>query len=63
MVSITRELANETSKSLVHRMISNPIYLGIITAKGETYDGTFEPLIEKRLFDKVQQVLKQNQDL
>jgi hypothetical protein len=39
------------------RMIQNPIYYGVFSFNGEIYDGTHEPIISKKLFDFVQQVM------
>jgi len=45
-------------KSAVQRILSNPVYTGRIVSKGETYQGSFEPLINNKLFDAVQEQLK-----
>ena len=37
-------------------ILQNPIYYGIILYSGETYEGTHEPIITKKLFDKCQEV-------
>src|SRR3989339_791433 len=42
----------------VYRIITNPVYIGLIVNKGETYEGKFEPIIARATFDKVQQILK-----
>jgi len=39
-------------------MLKNPIYYGVFRYKGETYEGTHEPIITKKLFDKCQQVMQ-----
>jgi len=38
-------------------MLKNPIYYGLIRYKGETYEGTHEPIITKKLFDKCQEIM------
>ena len=38
-------------------ILKNPIYYGIIRYNGETYEGTHEPIITKKLFDKCQDVM------
>ena len=38
-------------------ILSNPIYYGLFKYAGELYEGTHEPIISKKLFDKVQHVL------
>ncbi|MBU1124358.1 recombinase family protein [Patescibacteria group bacterium] len=48
---------NVLSISSVHRMLQNPVYYGMITRKGELYEGTHEPIISKNLFDEVQMVI------
>ncbi len=47
------------AKSVVYRILTNPIYIGIIVRKGESYEGSHVPLIPKKLFDTVQRVLEQ----
>ncbi|MBI1783632.1 recombinase family protein, partial [Candidatus Sumerlaeota bacterium] len=40
-------------------ILNNPFYLGVIRMKdGKTYDGIHTPLIERRLFDRVQALLR-----
>lgn len=34
----------------VYRIITNPVYAGIIRVWGEDFDGSFEPLVSKKLF-------------
>jgi len=38
-------------------ILKNPIYYGLIRYNGETYEGTHEPIITKKLFDKCQEVM------
>ena len=45
------------SKSHLHRILQNPIYYGVYEHAGELHNGTYEPLISKRLFDDLQIVL------
>ncbi len=40
-------------------MLKNPIYYGVIRCNGEIYEGKHEPIITKKLFDKVQKVLSE----
>ena len=40
-------------------MLKNPIYYGVIRYNGEIYDGKHEPIITKKLFDRVQEVMRQ----
>ena len=38
--------------------LKNPFYCGLIRYNGELYEGKHEPIIAKKLFDKVQEVMK-----
>ncbi len=40
-------------------ILSNPFYTGLFRYAGEIYEGKHEPIITKKLFDRVQEVLKQ----
>ena len=40
-------------------ILSNPFYTGLFKYGGELYEGKYEPIIAKKIFDKVQEVLKQ----
>ncbi len=40
-------------------ILSNPFYYGHFRYSGEVYEGKFEPIVDKKLFDKVQEVMKQ----
>ena len=48
---------NDLSCSCVQRMLKNPFYCGVFKFNGEIYQGTHEPIISKKLFDSVQQVM------
>ncbi len=39
-------------------LLSNPLYYGVFRYKGEMYEGTHEPIIRKKLFDKCQEVMR-----
>jgi len=43
----------------IQKNLQNIFYLGLMKWKGETFEGKHEPLISKKIFDKVQEVLKQ----
>jgi len=45
------------SVSCVQRMLKNPFYYGTFRFNGELYEGSHEPIISKKLFDEVQQVM------
>ena len=40
-------------------ILSNPFYCGLFRYAGELHEGKHEPIIAKKIFDKVQEVLKQ----
>ncbi len=40
-------------------ILSNPFYVGLFRYAGETYEGKHQPVISKKIFDKVQEILKQ----
>ncbi len=44
--------------SMVHRILRSPFYYGLFKYKGETYQGKHEPIITKKLFDQVQEVMR-----
>ncbi len=48
---------NVLSVSCVQRMLQNHIYYGVFYFNGEINDGIHEPIISKKLFDSVQQVM------
>ncbi len=46
-------------KDRIKFILSNPFYYGHFRYAGEIHEGKHEPIIAKKLFDKVQEVLKQ----
>jgi len=40
-------------------ILSNPFYIGLFKYGGERHEGKYEPIVAKKIFDKVQEVLKQ----
>jgi len=47
-------------KSSLHRLLTNPVYIGKIRHKEEVYNGEHEPIVDAKLFDEVQQRLRRN---
>jgi len=45
------------SKSHFHQILTNPAYYGYFYHKGELYQGNYQPIISKALFDTVQEAL------
>jgi len=54
---VFRRTKNPIAKSTIHKILTNPIYYGKFYWSGKYYDGTHEPLIDKDLFDRAQDVL------
>ena len=46
-------------KATLQRMLTNPVYLGIIKHNGESYEGGFPVIVSRATFEAVQKVLKQ----
>ena len=57
------ELRSKKEKVLTHSniqyILKKPFYYGLIYMNGEFFEGTHEPLISKKLFDKVQEMMKE----
>ena len=56
-------VSRRTGKALVlariDHLLRNPFYYGVFKHKGELYQGSHEPIISKKLFDKVQRIVEQ----
>ncbi len=68
VVGISRELNRLNIKprkgkmwkgNTIHNMLTNPIYAGFVRWGGEMAEGSHSPIIEKEIFDCVQETLKQ----
>ncbi len=44
-------------KNYVYRLLRNPVYIGQVEYKGETYEGEHDPIVEKSLWDQVQKAI------
>jgi hypothetical protein len=44
----------------IYKLLANPIYIGNIVHKGESYPGEQEPIIDREIWDAVQKQLGQN---
>jgi DNA invertase Pin-like site-specific DNA recombinase len=55
---VSKRKKTPLSYSNVHRILTNPFYLGLFEYKGEIFQGKHSAIIDKELFDKVQEVLK-----
>ena len=45
-------------KSVIYGILTNPVYIGLIPHKGELYEGKFQPIVRKDIWDRVQKELK-----
>ncbi|MCK5680182.1 recombinase family protein, partial [bacterium] len=52
-----RKTGAKVPKSVINKILKNPIYYGSFRWTGGLYRGTHEPLISKELFDRVQEVM------
>ena len=57
--NLKSNLGNEISISNIQKILQNVFYIGLMKYKGEIFEGKHKPLISKKLFDKVQEILKQ----
>jgi len=53
-----RTLAKPIGMSVLHGMLTNPYYIGVVVYQGVSYPGKHEPLISTQLFERVQSALK-----
>jgi len=58
-VGLKSNLGNNISPGQVQTTLQNIFYIGLMKYKGEVFEGKHKPIISKKLFDKVQEVLKQ----
>ncbi len=56
---IQSKVNKRLSLSTVQRLLTNTVYIGLFSIKGEVYEGSFEPIISKELWDRVQAVLEE----
>ena len=54
---VSRNKKSRVPKSVIHEILGNPIYYGDFLWNGKLYKGTHDPIIEKELYDRVQEVL------
>ena len=46
------------SVSMVQRILTNPVYIGVIKRNGEMHEGGFPPIVANATFEKVQEILQ-----
>ena len=56
---LTAKAGKPIFKSCLAKMLRNPFYYGVMVYKGERFEASHPPLITKKLFDRVQEVLVQ----
>jgi len=55
---ITSKNGKPKSNSSIQQFLTNQLYIGIMKWKGEVYEGKYQSIISKKIFDEVQEVLK-----
>ena len=56
---ITSRNGKRLHRDRISFILSNPFYIGLFRYAGEIYEGTHQPVVLKKIFDKTQEVLKQ----
>ncbi len=56
-LGLKRKSGNELAVSNYQKLLKNPIYTGLMLYNGEIFEGKHEPIITKKLFDSVQEVM------
>ena len=51
---------NDFTPATLYNLLTNPIYIGKVSLKGEIYDGKHEGIIDPSLFEKVRKILREN---
>ena len=50
--------AKPMGKRMLHVILNNPYYKGVVTYNGAQYPGKHEPIVDESLWDKVQEILR-----
>jgi len=58
-INLKSNLERNIAISQIHKILQNVFYFGLMKYKGEIHEATHEPLISKKLFDKVQEIMKE----
>ncbi len=56
-LGLKRKSGRELAVSNYQKLLKNPIYTGLMLYNGEIHEGKHEPIITKKLFDSVQEVM------
>ena len=54
--------AKPWNKTNVHKILKNPVYIGLVKHKEKTYKGEHKAIIENTLWDEAQSILKNNRN-
>jgi len=57
-LGMTGRKGKPLSATQYQHILKNPLYYGMFRYNGEVYEGTHEPIITKKLFEKCQEVMK-----
>ncbi len=57
LLGLVNRRGETLSRTQFHRLLRNPLYCGIIRYGGEDHEGRHEPIITKKLFDSVQELI------
>ena len=57
-LGVKSRAGKQWSKFAVWQFLTNPLYIGVMTWRGETFEGKYKTFISPELFARVQQVLK-----
>ena len=57
--NLKSNLGNDISIGKVHELLQNVFYIGLMRYKDEIHEAIHEPLISKKLFDKVQESMRE----
>jgi site-specific DNA recombinase len=52
--------ASHFSRAALHHMLKNPLYIGKVSHKGQTYEGLHQPIVDEALWTKVQRQIAEN---
>lgn len=56
-IGVTSARGKRVSSSVIHQMLSNPIYIGRFRWNGIEYPGIHAPLVEQKVWDRIQRIL------
>jgi DNA invertase Pin-like site-specific DNA recombinase len=57
---ITAKSGKPVEKGYLYRIITNPVYVGEAVHKGTSYPGEHKAIIDRKLWDRVQEILKES---